>query len=249
MPRHEPHIDLRDRILEDNTSLPHEDAPPSEPAYRPLASSPANSPFPTIVMNPPQERPLVNFEPLAEIHLDEFIQPPVRKRAEEINARIRQLEDNRARFLDTMKSIANTPVEKIDFDNSIGLPVPKLSFAALLQEELAVRSLLSEIEPDLSQGIMEAAEAVYQKIEPARQKLRAALVKLGWRDTEPTTIDPGKIQPGWIECHPQIAALRAEHQSLQARAGLHDMENQNIESADRVRQQLERLKERSLAVA
>ncbi len=189
------------------------------------------------------------FESLGEVGIQDFFSDDLRRRIDAVNVDIRRLLANRQSFHESLDRQAAAPARDMDFDNTIGLPVPKLMRATLLKEELNVREKIDDLQPAIVEAIDRERNLTMEKCESERIRLRKALVKLGWHDVEVFAADPHKIQPGWIEANPSVCNLRMLADSLHSQITTNAAAVQNAEAAERVIAELERLKARALAVS
>jgi hypothetical protein len=98
---------------------------------------------------------------------------------------------------------------------------------SLLQEELLLLRTLAEFDTKSRKVGRAVGELLLADYFVAQTEIRQALMALGYIDAPNTSLEPSKIQPGWIACHPRVITARGLYREVRDGASSRDWKMQN----------------------
>lgn len=192
-----------------------------------------------------------------DLHLPEIDRdtaPAVRKLHAAAAARVKEVLDLREQLDGEIAQIDQQDLAEFDASNvAVTLRRQRIF---ILQDELKVRDELAALDEALRNDFARLAELAREHYEREVERIKTALVDLGYHCEAPGKQGAGINVPGWmgpreIEGNPAVATARERMEQLQARATDADtaatgvsFRSRNARAADAVRAQLQKIRER-----
>lgn len=189
----------------------------------------------------------ISWTPLSCPEVDRETSAKLRKRASALAERVEALLAARASFDADVEQIESTDVSESD---PTGIAdVMRGRQTDLLREELVLRRELGDLDVAHRRELAALTPAARQKHVDERERIRGALVSIGFIDAPATSRVLGKLTPGMVLGHIDVLRAKQRADSLSAGAASYEFSRQNAEAMRRVVETLESVRSRAVSVA
>jgi len=190
----------------------------------------------------------MNWTPLAPIDVEPHFPRSLTAALGKINAEIaqivglREFHDQRVAELDQLDPAGG------DDDIFLGDDV-RTGLFGLLAQEVRLRRRLPALYEEIHKSHLAAADSANSAYAAKQADVRARLESIGYVSADRFEQTAGKIEPGWIEAHPEVVAARDRLKELQAAARDDAAARANVQSLRLVEARLIDLRKRAAAIA